>query len=135
MLCTYLQNVHMTYSDSQNQVFIWVIFIEKAIEWSYIDYIQKCEYKSFSIQCVAQFEKQNQSKLYHHLKINEFQSWPPKSLGFVHVCWSLSFFIKTCFFKPEPLEHHLRSWYTTFKIQPHRNCKTKPSKWFKKYKI
>jgi hypothetical protein len=39
-----------SYSDQQNRVLLVIVFIQKAITYSYVNKIQICKYESCSIQ-------------------------------------------------------------------------------------
>jgi hypothetical protein len=48
---------HGMYSDQQNQVLLVIVFIQKAITYSYVDKIQICKHESCSIQRIEPCEK------------------------------------------------------------------------------
>jgi hypothetical protein len=40
------------YNDQQNRVLLVIVFIQKAITYSFVNKIQICKHESYSIQCI-----------------------------------------------------------------------------------
>ena len=72
-------------NDKQNRVLLLIVFIQKAIAYSYVNKIQIYKHESCSIQCIEPCEKKEKKlKINWYLLVIGFQSWSPQILSFNH---------------------------------------------------
>jgi hypothetical protein len=64
----------MTYSDQQNPVLLVIVFIQKAITYSYVNKIQICKHESCKIQDIEPWENKIYLKISRCLVVIGFQS-------------------------------------------------------------